>query len=163
VKVGLCLAEIDPGVEFFERWLEWGGDGRDKFEEANEVDAYRQKWSSSGNTFTGFAVANLVAMANEERPPRRSRGGRSSSTSSEDHQQNLSALVEVRIFIPFPVHALPEPFNELVSRSATALQVDLFHGGCSSCCFGFRRQLSEGIPSGWWSSPTGWNPRSSGL
>ena len=121
VKVGLCLAEIDPGVEFFERWLEWSRQS-DKFDE-NEVDAYRQKWSSFGSTFTGFAVANLVAMANEDDPP-----VEVEVVGVRPHRQKITSRPvdagEVRRFIPFPVHVLPEPFNELVSQSATALQVD---------------------------------------
>lgn len=123
VKVGLCLAEIDSSVEGFDKWLEWSRQS-EKFDET-EVENYRQKWNSFGRSFTGFAVSNLISMANEDDPrvevevvgirPQQPK------TTSKTHEADPG---EVRRFVPFPVHVLPEPFNELVSQSATALQVD---------------------------------------
>lgn len=123
VKVGLCLAEIDSSVEWFDKWLEWSRQS-EKFDE-NEVDLYRQKWSSFGRSFTGFAVSNLISMANEDDPPVEVEvvgiRPQQPKTTSKTHEADPG---EVRRFVPFPVHVLPEPFNELVSQSATALQVD---------------------------------------
>jgi len=121
VKVGLCLAEVDSSVEWFDKWLEWSRQS-EKFDE-NEVDHYRQKWNSFGKSFTGFAVANLISMANEDDPPVEVEvvGIR-----KQQQKSRPVAVVpgEVRRFFPFPVHVIPEPFDKLVFQSAKALQVD---------------------------------------
>ena len=123
VKVGLCLAEVDRTVASFERWLEWSRQS-DKFDE-NEVESYRQKWDSFGKSFTGFAVANLLSMANEDDPPVDVEVVGVRPLQQKTTSKTVEAgPVEVRRFIPFPIHVLPEPFNEIVSQSATALQVD---------------------------------------
>ena len=123
VKVGLCLAEINGGDEGFDLWLDWSRQS-DKFD-GNEVDTYREKWSSFRGTFTGFAVANLVSMANEDDPPVEVEVvGIRKQQLKTTNQTHGTEREEVRRFLPFPIHVLPEPFNELVSQSATALQVD---------------------------------------
>ena len=120
VKVGLCLSEIEHSSAMFEEWMDWSRKSA-KFNE-DQLDQYRSKWDGFNGTGTGFAVANLAAMANEDDPP--VEVGVVGIQPNPKKTKDIEAVVEVRSFRPFPVDALPSPFNEMVENGARSLQVD---------------------------------------
>jgi hypothetical protein len=122
VKVGLCLAEVDCSETMFGQWLSWSRQS-DKFDEA-EVDEYRRKWESFKTGGTGFAVANLVSMANEDDAPVEVEVvGVRTLPKYRTTGKDLGSKA-IRSFQPFPLSALPGPFDELVRNASQSLQVD---------------------------------------
>lgn len=122
VKVGLCLSEIEPSSAMFEEWMDWSRQSG-KFDE-DQLDQYRSKWDGFNGTGTGFAVANLAAMANEDDPPTEVAVVGIQPNPKKGASKEAEAAVEVRSFQPFPVDALPSPFDEMVENGARSLQVD---------------------------------------
>lgn len=122
VKVGLCLSEIEHSSAMFEEWMDWSRQS-EKFDE-DQLEPYRSKWDGFNGTGTGFAVANLAAMANEDDPPTEVAVVGIQPNPKKGASKEAEAAVEVRSFQPFPVDALPSPFDEMVENGARSLQVD---------------------------------------
>jgi len=120
VKVGLCLSEIEDSGTMFEEWMDWSRQSA-KFDE-DQLDQYRSKWDGFNGDGTGFAVANLAAMANEDDPP--VEVAVVGIQANPKKSREAEAVVEVRSFQSFPVDALPSPFDEMVENGARSLQVD---------------------------------------
>jgi hypothetical protein len=122
VKVGLCLAEIEHSAEMFEEWMNWSRQSP-KFLE-DQLEQYRSKWDGFSPEGNGFAVGNLVAMANEDDPPAEVAVVGIQPNPKRQSAKEFEPLPELRSFQPFPVDALPSPFDEMVENGARSLQVD---------------------------------------
>ncbi len=122
VKVGLCLAEFEHSSAMFEEWMDWSRQSA-KFDE-NQLDLFRSKWDGFNGSGTGFAVANLAAMANEDDPPVEVSVVGIQPNPKKGPAREPEPVPEVRSFQPFPVDALPSPFDAMVENGARSLQVD---------------------------------------